>query len=786
MASNTLDFTIKIKDEGSSTIKSITLNTEELNKAVQTVKKETDRLNGKLVNMAQLSQAFESVKNLFSQIHGTIKDWTAATNVQVTAETQLNTIMKQRMGATEGQVQSIKDLCSAQQALGIIGDEVALSGAQQMATFLNEKKSLDSLIPAMNNLLAQQGGLNATTNDAVSIGNMMGKAMQGQVDVLQRVGVTFTEAQKKVLQYGTESERAAMLAQVIKDNVGDMNAALAATDAGKQKQLENTLGDLKEELGGMVQAAAPFVEITAQSAMAAAGVMQLGTALSAAIAGLKGLEIGTKAAMLQAQAITIATKAWSIVQAALNAVMSANPIALVVMAIAALAAGAIYCYNHFEGFRKVCDTVWGAVKKVAAAVWDHLVKAFQKASAVIKAAWQWVKKFFGINDSGVKDTTGDIVEQTGAINDNADALKALEEKYKNFKPIGKGGKGAPEIGKKGSLSWLDNEISQKEIKLKLTVDENSRARLKKEIDELKHQKINMELEINYPKGSMERIDQEIAMKQAELSLAIDFESRRNIQLEIDKLTKEKHTIELELKYSKPVEDTRQRQDMAGMKSHFAQAKTDTSAIHPKKLNVDHKYFNDYEAGLKKAEKAQEKFRKGTGAIADAFGNIGNAIGGAAGQWLQYGANIAMAVGQSIPLIMQMVAALTAKTAVTEADTTANVAEAGSEVLKAHAGIPFVGIALGIAGVAAIIAAMASIPKFESGGIMGGTSFYGDRLLARVNSGEMILNRSQQASLFGLVNGNVQPAGMGGKVEFSIRGRYLKGILEREEQINRRS
>lgn len=103
--------------------------------------------------------------------------------------------------------------------MGVIGDEVQLSGAQQMATFLNEKASLDSLIPAMNNLLAQQKGLNATNQDAVGIGNMMGKAMQGQVDVLQRVGVTFTEAQKKVLQYGTESERAAMLAQVIRDNV---------------------------------------------------------------------------------------------------------------------------------------------------------------------------------------------------------------------------------------------------------------------------------------------------------------------------------------------------------------------------------------------------------------------------------------------------------------------------------------------------------------------------------------------------------------------------------------
>lgn len=736
MADKTLDFTIHIKDEGSSVIKKIGVNTEELAKVVRAVKKEMDGLNSKLVNMAQLSQAFKNISAVVSQIQGTFKTWTAATAAQTTAETQLTTVMRQRMGATNEQIQSIKDLCSAQQEQGVIGDEVALSGAQQMAAFLDEKKSLDSLIPAMNDLLARQEGLNATTGDAASIGKMMGEAMTGQVGALQQVGITFSEAQQKVLAYGTESERAAMLAQVIANNVGGMNAALAATDAGQQKQLENTLGGIREQLGGMAQVAAPYMEITAQFLVAAAGASQLSAAISSGLGAVKGLELGAKAAALQAQAIAVATKTWSIVQGALNTVMAANPIGLIVTAIGVLVVAVAYCYTHFEGFRKVCDAVWSAVKKMASAVWDHLVKAFQKASTVIKAAWEWVKKFFGISDNGVKDTTEDIREQTGAINENADALKALEEKYGNYKPDTGTGSGMPEKAepRKGSIAWLDDQLGK---------------------------------------------------KQTEMSLAINDESRRNIQMEIDKLTGEKRTIELNLQYSKPVEDTRQREDTTGMKSHFATAKRDTSAITPEKLNVNHKYFNTYEASLKKAQKAQDKFRKGTGAVAEAFGNIGNAIGGAAGQWLQYGANIAMAVGQSIPLIMQMVAALTTKTAVTEADTTANVAEAGSEVLKAHAGIPFVGIALGIAGVAAIIAAMMSIPKFETGGMVGGSSFYGDKILARVNSGEMILNRGQQARLYGMVNNGSQ-SGMNGKVTFKIEGRTLKGVLEREDRLSLRS
>lgn len=43
--------------------------------------------------------------------------------------------MRQRMGATDKEIQSIKELASAQQEIGVIGDEVQLSGAQQVATF---------------------------------------------------------------------------------------------------------------------------------------------------------------------------------------------------------------------------------------------------------------------------------------------------------------------------------------------------------------------------------------------------------------------------------------------------------------------------------------------------------------------------------------------------------------------------------------------------------------------------------------------------------------------------
>lgn len=335
MANNTVNFTINIKDNATGKLKEITASTNDLGKMVRSVTEEVRANQRTIVDWAQAAQAADMLSQSISQIYDAAKDVTQAYQVQLVAETQLVTVMRQRMKATDEEVQSIKDLCSAQQELGVIGDEVQLSGAQQMATFLNEKKSLDTLIPAMNNLLAQQHGLNSTNQDAVSIGNLMGKAMQGQTEVLQRVGISFSEAQKQVLKYGTESERAAVLAQVITENVGNMNAELSKTDAGKQKQLENTLGDIKEQIGAMVQPLMKsimyisqmvtilsgtgkayaslrsimlaFNGITSASAMSRAASVRFGATMTVLRARMNGVAVGATTARMAIQGLMIAT-----------------------------------------------------------------------------------------------------------------------------------------------------------------------------------------------------------------------------------------------------------------------------------------------------------------------------------------------------------------------------------------------------------------------------------------------------------------------------------------------
>lgn len=193
-----------------------------------------------------------------------IKSSTSAYMEESVQVSKLQQVMRNTMNARNEDVQSILRLTSAQQKLGVIGDEVQLSGAQELATYISRKESLEKLIPAMNDMLAQQYGLNATQEQATTIGMMMGKVMMGQTEALSRYGYKFDEAQKNILQTGTEAQRAAVLLEIINEAVGGVNEALAQTPEGALKRQANNLGDLQERLGKIVvEAKSAFTPVVA-------------------------------------------------------------------------------------------------------------------------------------------------------------------------------------------------------------------------------------------------------------------------------------------------------------------------------------------------------------------------------------------------------------------------------------------------------------------------------------------------------------------------------------------
>lgn len=120
------------------------------------------------------------------------------------------------------------------------------------------------------------------------------------------------------------------------------------------------------------------------------------------------------------------------------------------------------------------------------------------------------------------------------------------------------------------------------------------------------------------------------------------------------------------------------------------------------------------------------------------------------------------------------AATAAETSASIAKTSAKSAEAIADATASGAKKPFpLNLFAIAAGVSAVIAALASISKFEKGGIVGGSSTHGDKNMVRANSGEMILTKGQQGTLFAMLNGKHS---MGGNVEFKIKGADLVGTI----------
>ena len=197
---------------------------------------------------ATLDMIIGSVRMVISKT----KEWMSANQTQIESEARLGATMRNTTGATEEQIQSIKDLAGEIQGLGVVGDEVTLAGMQELATYVENVESLKTMMPVLDDMIAQQYGYNASTDSAVTISTMLGKVLQGQTSALHRYGYTFDEAQEKLLKYGTEEQRVATLAAVVSESVGGVNKALANTPTGKIKQLSNDYGDLKETLGSLV------------------------------------------------------------------------------------------------------------------------------------------------------------------------------------------------------------------------------------------------------------------------------------------------------------------------------------------------------------------------------------------------------------------------------------------------------------------------------------------------------------------------------------------------------
>lgn len=168
---------------------------------------------------------------------------------QVRIEKLLETTMKRTSNASKEQIQAIKDEASALQNVGVIGDEVALAGANQLAVYGLKSDQIKKLMPNLNDMIAKEKGLNGTQEDAVAMADVIGKAMNGKTKGLLKYGVSLTAAEEKLFKTMKQEQRMEFISKKLNESIGGTNKALRETDEGKIVAAKNAWGDMKEEVG---------------------------------------------------------------------------------------------------------------------------------------------------------------------------------------------------------------------------------------------------------------------------------------------------------------------------------------------------------------------------------------------------------------------------------------------------------------------------------------------------------------------------------------------------------
>ena len=334
-----------------------------------------------------------------------------------------------------------------------------------------------------------------------------------------------------------------------------------------------------------------------------------------------------------------------------------------------------------------------------------------------------------------------------------------------------------ESPKKDSITWYDAEISKLNKKLVAETDTQAKSTIQASINELEAKKIKLQSETSG--NSIEAINIQLSALNKQLIAETDMQVRATIQATINELEQRK----INLKFV--VDQEAFKIKNGGMKDGALSVPIAPTYDKVPTHGKGGKNFKlpKFESPIKKKDiDINEEYTKSLYAVGSIMSSLSGITNESTAAYLQWGAGVVSSIAQAIPAIRDLI--------------TAKQTEAVINGVTSATETPVVGWLLAGAAVASVIAAMASIPKFATGGIVPGTSFTGDKVPALLNSGEMILNGSQQSNLFQMLNSGLYgslsqkiapSAGNGNQpanVTFRIHGRDLEGVLS--NQYNQKS
>ena len=341
------------------------------------------------------------------------------------------------------------------------------------------------------------------------------------------------------------------------------------------------------------------------------------------------------------------------------------------------------------------------------------------------------------------------------------ALEDMKKEVENtLKEVVVEGKAFKSDAKEGSLKYAKDRVSYYKTKIEYAVDDSDYQYWKKQYDTWKDKAEQLELKINADmsdaaKGSMKWLSDKKAYWQGKLDISVYGTPEYNEAMQhINELTKEENKIKLQMEIDGMTDLEKTFTMLDGF--HAIDGVVSSFESLSNAINENANAWEIFMGILQAFESVMSAINAVT-EIANMLSGISAGV-----KTAETAATVSASTAQK-----EKIATDTAAVAPTTAQTVANKALeasfldlASAEIFAAHASIPFagVGIATGFISTmlsvqAATKAATMAMAAFETGGIIGGNSYHGDKLIARVNSGEMILNGRQQRNLFDAINEN---------------------------------